>query len=83
MYNILEFNIDIKNEDEVRELVNFANTFKSPIDLIRGSRSADCKSILGVIAIGMFEPCTISINTHDEDEMVRFVREVTKFEKKR
>lgn len=77
---MLELDVNIKNEDELRDLVNFANTFKSPIDLIRGHRSADCKSILGVIAIGMFEPCKIKIISHDEDEIIRFIREVQKFE---
>ena len=77
---MLELDVNIKNEVELRELVNFANTFKSPIDLIRGHRSVDCKSILGVIAIGMFEPCKIKIISHDEEEIVRFIREVQRFE---
>ena len=77
---MLELDVNIKNEDELRDLVNFANTFKSPIDLIRGHQSVDCKSILGVIAIGMFEPCKIKIISNDEDEIIRFIREVQKFE---
>lgn len=71
--------IIINNEQELRKFIDFTNTFRSPIDLSKGSRTVDAKSILGVIALGLHEFATIKIITVDENEMVEFINGIKQF----
>ena len=55
------------------------NTFDCAIDLVKGSNRVDAKSVLGVVALGVYEPVEAEIITADEDELIRFSKEIESF----
>lgn len=71
--------IQLKNESELLEFINKMNTFDSPIDICKGSHYVDAKSILGVIALGMYDILDLTLMSEDEDEQLRFVKEIKKY----
>ena len=68
--------IRVNNEQQLMKLVNFANTFDSAIDLAKGNHIVDCKSILGVVSLGLYGDLEIGILSANEDEIIRFEREI-------
>ena len=68
--------IKINNEQEIMNFVNLMNTFNSPIDLSKGNHIVDAKSILGVIALGIYDEIFVNLLSANEDEMVRFNNEI-------
>lgn len=73
-------NIRLKCESDILDFVNMTNTFKSAIDLFKGSHYVDAKSMLGVIALGIYENMNVRLISTDEDEIVRFINEIRKYE---
>lgn len=71
--------INLNTEDKIMGFVNFTRQFDSPIDMKRGSHCVDAKSIMGVIALGVYEPVEVYIITSDEYEMIRFNKECEQF----
>lgn len=71
--------INLNTKDKIMGFVNFTKRFDSPIDMKKGSHCVDAKSIMGVIALGVYEPVEVYIITSDEDEMVRFNKECRQF----
>ena len=71
--------IRINDEKKLLDFVNVSNEFQSPIDLIKGSHCVDAKSVLGVVSLGMFADFDVEILTHDEDEMLKFDKEMERF----
>ena len=72
--------IQLKNESELLEFINKMNTFDSPIDICKGSHCVDAKSVLGVIALGMYDILDLTLMSADEDEQLRFAKEIKKYE---
>lgn len=75
--------ISIQNEDVLKRFVNFTNRFDSNVNLYKGSYCVDAKSILGVILLGMCDDLEVEIITHDENELVDFIRGVEEYEKEK
>lgn len=75
----MRLNIRIKDENEVRQFINTTNTFRSPIDLISGSHVVDAKSILGVVALGLYKEFEVEIITNDKDEFNEFIKEMNQY----
>lgn len=71
--------IRINNESKLLDFVNIANEFESAIDLIKGSHCVDAKSVLGVVALGMYADFEVEILTHDEDEILKFDKKMERF----
>jgi len=73
--------IKVSSEPQLLEFVNLMNTFTSHVDLSKGCHSVDAKSILGVIALGIYDILEIELLSANEDEIVRFEREIKKYER--
>lgn len=71
--------IKLNTEDDILDFVNIARSYKAPIDLIKYHHCVDAKSILGVIALGLYESVTVRILTLNEDEIERFKKEISEF----
>ena len=71
--------IKLNTEDDILDFVNIARSYKAPIDLIKYHHCVDAKSIMGVIALGVYEPVEVYIITSDEYEMIRFNKECEQF----
>ena len=71
--------VNLDTNDKLEQFVNVMNTFDCAIDLVKGSNRVDAKSILGVVALGVYEPVEAEIITADEDELVRFSKEIESF----
>lgn len=71
--------VNLNTNDKIEQFVNVMNTFDSSIDLIKGSNRVDAKSVLGAMALGVYEKVDVEIITADEDELVRFSKEVEAF----
>ncbi len=61
--------------NQVALLVQKCNSFKSDINLYVQEKSANAKSIMGVISLGMLDDqeITIAIDGQDEDSAMKFV----------
>lgn len=59
-------------------LVQKANEFKSDITITYEGLTADLKSIMGVLSLGVTKGSTISIRVEGEDE-VEALKEISKF----
>lgn len=71
--------IRINNEEEAKDFTKITNTFISPIDLIIGSNTVDAKSILGVLALGLYKDFDVEILTDNKDECAKFLKDMGKF----
>lgn len=71
--------IRLTTEDDIIDFVNLTRTFESPIDLIKYHRCVDAKSIMGVIALGVYEDVDVKLISSNEDEMVRFHKDMERF----
>lgn len=71
--------IKLTTEDDVIDFVNLTRTFESPIDLIKYHHCVDAKSIMGVIALGVYENVDVTLISSNEDEMIRFAKDMEKF----
>ena len=61
-----ELKIRINEFDKIKEFIQDALSFKSDIDLIKGSYIVDAKSIMGVFSLDLSTPVTIKIHSCDE-----------------
>ncbi len=61
--------------NQVALLVQKCNSFKSDINLYVQEKTANAKSIMGVISLGMLDDqeITIAINGQDEESAMKFV----------
>ena len=71
--------IKLATEDDIIDFVNLTRTYESPIDLIKYHHCVDAKSIMGVIALGVYEDIDVSLITANEDEILRFAKDMEKF----
>lgn len=71
--------IRLTTEDDIIDFVNLTNTFESPIDLIKYHHCVDAKSIMGVIALGVYEQVDVKLISSNEDEISRFAKDMEKF----
>lgn len=71
--------IRLTTEDDVIDFVNLTRTFESPIDLVKYHHCVDAKSIMGVIALGAYENVNVSLITANEDEILRFHKDMMRF----
>ena len=71
--------IRLTTEDDIIDFVNLTRTFESPIDLVKYHHCVDAKSIMGVIALGAYEDVNVSLITANEDEILRFAKDMERF----
>lgn len=71
--------IRLTTEDDIIDFVNLTRTFESPIDLVKYHHCVDAKSIMGVIALGAYENVNVSLITANEDEILRFHKDMMRF----
>ena len=71
--------IRLTTEDDIIDFVNLTRTYEAPIDLIKYHHYVDAKSIMGVIALGVYEDVDVSLITANEDDMVRFHKDMERF----
>lgn len=58
------FPICLQGMDNIMDFVNTLNTFPCNMDLVRGSRIVDAKSLMGVIAIS--QASGLQLNVHED-----------------
>ena len=71
--------IKLNTEDDIIDFVNITRSYKAPIDLIKYHRCVDAKSIMGVIALGVYEQVDVEMISANEDEILRFAKDMEKF----
>ena len=71
--------IKLNTEDDILDFVNIARSYESPIDLTKYHHCVDAKSILGVIALGVYEEFDAKLISANEDEILRFTRDMERF----
>jgi len=65
---MIERSIQVSPDFEVATLVNKANQFKSRISLVADEKTANAKSIMGIISMDLQNGGTITIMADGEDE---------------
>ena len=71
--------IKLNTEDDIIDFVNITRSYKAPIDLIKYHNCVDAKSIMGVIALGVYEQVDVEMISANEDEILRFAKDMEKF----
>ena len=71
--------IKLNTEDDIIDFVNITRSYKAPIDLIKYHHCVDAKSIMGVIALGVYEQVDVEMISANEDEILRFAKDMEKF----
>ncbi|HZK00250.1 MAG TPA: HPr family phosphocarrier protein [Tissierellaceae bacterium] len=71
--------IRLTTEADIIDFVTLTRTFESPIDLIKYHHCVDAKSIMGVIALGAYEDVNVSLISANEDEILRFHKDMMRF----
>ena len=71
--------IRLTTEDDIIDFVNLTRTFESPIDLVKYHHCVDAKSIMGVIALGVYEDVDVGMISADEDEIMKFHKDMMRF----
>ena len=71
--------IKLNTEDDILDFVNIARSYKAPIDLTKYHHCVDAKSIMGVIALGVYEEVDVELISANEDEILRFARDMERF----
>ena len=71
--------IRLTTEDDIIEFVNLTRTYESSIDLIKYHHYVDAKSIMGVIALGVYEQVDVEMISANEDEIFRFAKDMERF----
>ena len=64
----------INAPEKAERLCNILGHYRGPFDLTRGNRCVDGKSILGVYAMDLSAPLTLSIY-NDEEPVIREIQE--------
>ena len=65
---MIKRSIQVSPDFEVANLVNRANQFKSRISLVADEKTANAKSIMGIISMDLQNGGTITIVADGEDE---------------
>ena len=71
--------IKLNTEDDIIDFINITRSYKAPIDLIKYHNCVDAKSIMGVIALGVYEQVDVEMISANEDEILRFAKDMEKF----
>ena len=71
--------IRLITEDDIIDFVNLTRTFESPIDLVKYHHCVDAKSIMVVIALGVYEDVDVELISASEDEMMKFHKDMRRF----
>lgn len=71
--------IKLTTEDDILDFVNITRTYEVLIDLIKYHHCVDAKSIMGVIALGVYEQVDVEMISANEDEILRFAKDMERF----
>ncbi len=71
--------IKLNTEYDILDFVNIARSYKASIDLTKYHHCVDAKSIMGVIVLGVYEEVDIELISANEDEILRFTRDMERF----
>ena len=75
----MRITIRLTTEYDIMDFVNLTHTFESPIDLVKYHHYVDAKSIMGVIALGLYEDVDVELISDNEDEILRFHKDMMRF----
>ena len=75
----MRITIRLTTEYDIMDFVNLTRTFESPIDLVKYHHCVDAKSIMGVIALGLYENVDVELISANEDEMMKFHKDMRRF----
>ena len=67
MSHIYSKEIAIKTIDNAKKFVQITAQYNEDIDIIRGSKVLDAKSIMGILGLDLREVITILIHTDDQE----------------
>lgn len=56
------------------KLIKAANSFKSEIRILRDTKMGNAKSLLSVLALGIFKGCRITVQINGPDEITALYR---------
>ena len=71
--------IKLNTEEDILDFVNITRSYKAPIDLIKYHHGVDAKSIMGVIALGVYEQVEVELISANEDDILRFAKDMERF----
>ena len=66
MCHIYSKEIAIKTIDNAKKFVQITSQYNEDIDIIKGSKVLDAKSIMGILGLDLRERITILIHTEDQ-----------------
>ena len=64
---------------KVKKFTNIANSFDCEIDVLQGKYIVDGRSIMGIFSLNLTETVTVEIESNNEKEIDRFLKEMEEF----
>ena len=71
--------IKLNTEEDILDFVNITRSYKSSIDLIKYHHCVDAKSIMGVMALGIYDKVEVELISANEDELLKFSKDMRRF----
>lgn len=65
--------------DDLKSFLNVTSKFKSKIYMKKGRYVVDAKSIMGILSIDFSNEVEVEIITNNEDELIRFFKDMEEF----
>lgn len=72
--------IKLLTPKDIAHFVNICSKYSCDINIYDGRSVIDAKSIVGVFTISQGKEVEVEINSSNEDEIVRFLNDIRKYE---
>lgn len=71
--------VSLNTIEKVKRFTSITNSFDCDVDVLQGRYTIDAKSVLGVFSLDLTKTVTVEIESDDEKEIDRFLKEMEEF----
>ena len=71
--------VSLNTINKVKKFTNIANKFDCDVDVLQGKYIVDGMSIMGIFSLNLTETVTVEIESNNEKEIDRFLKEMEEF----
>lgn len=71
--------ISLNTIDKVKKFTKITNSFNCEIDVLQGRYIVSGRSIMGIFSLNLTDTVTVEIESDDEKEIDRFLKEMEEF----
>ena len=71
--------VSLNTIDKVKKFTKITNSFNCEIDVLQGRYIVSGRSIMGIFSLNLTDTVTVEIESDDEKEIDRFLKEMEEF----